>query len=77
MEMTHRALTISMVGDPYQSLHARIGEDDISRFVEDLFRPRFDAAIDLEAEYREQATDEEPEREAREWLEADLGETLG
>ena len=30
----------------------------------------------LEAEYAAQAADEEREREAREWLEADLGETL-
>ena len=38
--------------------------------------PRFGAAIDLEAEYREEAVEEEREREARERLDADLRKTL-
>ena len=30
----------------------------------------------LEAQYREQAADEEAEREAKEWLDANLGDSL-
>lgn len=77
MQDVYRALVISLPEDVYQELRIRVGEDDISRHIEHLLRPRVDNAIDLEAEYRAMAADEEHEREAREWLAADLGETLG
>lgn len=72
----HRKLTITIDDEVYRGLHERIGPRRISSFIEELVRPHVVDEGRLEAAYREMAADEEREREAREWVEADLGETL-
>jgi predicted CopG family antitoxin len=71
----HRTLTISLPDDVYQGLRAKVGEDNMSQFIADAVRPHV-STDDLERAYREMAADEEREREALEWLEADLGDGL-
>ncbi len=69
-----RKLTITVSDDVYRGLHHRVGRGGISRFIEDLVRPHVTADDDIERLYREAAQDAEAEREAMEWIEADLGE---
>lgn len=71
-----RTVTISLSDEAFRDLQARVGGQDLSTFVEDLIRPHLVGDEALDAAYREMAADEEREREAREWTEADLGETL-
>ena len=71
-----QTLTISLPDDVYQDLQSRVGTEDMNRFVANLIRVHVTTVEDLDAAYREMAADEEREREAREWLEADLGEEL-
>jgi len=71
-----RTLTISLSENVFQDLQARVGDGDVSAFVENLIRPSLVSDEELDAAYREMAADEDREREAREWIEADLGETL-
>ena len=71
----HRTLTTSLPDDVYQSLRARVGDGDVNAFFETLIRPVL-AGDDLDAAHREMVADEEREREALEWIEADLGDTL-
>ena len=70
----HRKLTITVADDVYQGLHHKIGRGEISRFIENLVRPLVVSDTDLETTYRAMAADVEREREAAEWVEADLGE---
>lgn len=72
----HRKLTITIDDEVYRGLHERIGPGRISRFIEELLRPHVVADGTLDAAYAAMAGDEEREREAREWLDADLGETF-
>jgi predicted CopG family antitoxin len=72
----HRKLTITIADEVYQGLHQKIGRGQISSFIEDLVRPHIVDETDLEAGYRAMAADEEYEREALEWIEADLGEEV-
>lgn len=74
--MVHRKLTITLDEEVYQGLHQTVGRGDISRFIEDLVRPHVVAADCLETEYREAASDSEAEKEALEWIEANLDEAL-
>ena len=71
-----RKLTITVSDEVYRGLHHRVGRGAISRFVEDLVRPHVLIDDDLEEEYRQATQDEEAEREAKEWIEADLGEEM-
>ena len=71
-----RTVTISLSDEAFRDLQARVGGQDLSTFVEDLIRPHLVGDDALDAAYREMAADEEREREAREWIEADIGETL-
>lgn len=71
-----RKLTITVSDEVYRGLHHRVGRGAISRFIEDLVRPHIILDDELEAEYREAALDEAAEREALEWIEADLGEEV-
>ena len=71
-----RKLTITLSDAVYRGLHHRVGRGEISRFIEDLVRPHVVMDDELEVLYREAARDEEAEREALEWVEADLGEDL-
>lgn len=70
-----KKLTITVSDEVYEGLYRRVGARRIGKFLEDLARPHVVEA-DLEAAYREAALDEEREREAREWIEADLSEGL-
>jgi predicted CopG family antitoxin len=70
-----RKLTITVSDDVYRGLHHRVGRGGISRFIEDLVRPHVAVDDELERLYREAAQDEAAEREAMEWIEADLGES--
>ena len=71
-----RKLTITVDDEVYRGLHQKIGRGQISRFIADLVRPHVVEEDEIEAEYRAMAADEEAEREALEWIEALVGETL-
>ena len=75
--------TITINNDLYAALSGRAGSEDIDHFVEKtLWRYLATTEEDdmseeeIEASYREKAADEESEREAWEWSEAFIGETL-
>ena len=72
----HRKLTITVADDVYRGLHQKVGRGEISRFIEGLVRPHVVTDADLEAGYREMAADTEREREAWEWIEANVDEAL-
>ena len=72
----NRTLVISLPDDVYQGLRVKVGEGDVSQFIVGVLRPHVASVENLEAAYRARANDEEHEREAKEWIEADLGETL-
>ena len=63
-----KKLTITVEDEIYEGLYRRIGPRRISRFLEALARPHV-IDSDLEAAYREMATDETREAEAKEWAE--------
>jgi hypothetical protein len=83
-----RKLTIQVSDEFYEGLQRRVGKRGIGRFLEDLARPhvlpprRGDPGWEewLEQQYREKAAEEAADpvlaAEIREWLEADLGDTL-
>ncbi|HEY4363877.1 MAG TPA: hypothetical protein VGN17_23110 [Bryobacteraceae bacterium] len=62
-------LTITVSEDVYEGLHRTVGPDHISKFIEKLARPHV-VPHDLEAAYRDMATDLAREQEALEWSEA-------
>ena len=68
----HRKLTITVADDVYRGLDRTVGRGSISRFIEGLVRPHVVGEDDLAAGYREAAAVAEEDREAREWIEADL-----
>jgi hypothetical protein len=76
-----KKLTITVSDEVYEGLHRRIGRRKISRFIDDLAR---DHVVEkpqvfrgsLAEGYRAMAADQETEREAREWTESHVGETL-
>ena len=68
-----KKLTITLDEEVYKELHAVIGRGRISRFLEDLARPRV-VSRDLEAAYREMADDEAREAEADEWAKGLIGD---
>jgi hypothetical protein len=70
-----KKLTIQVSDEFYARLQHRIGKRGIGRFLEEVATPHL-VGHDRDAEYRSMAADEEREREAREWLDADLGDTL-
>ena len=69
-----RKLTITVSDEVYRGLYHHVGRGEISHFIENLVRPHLITKSSLEDEYREAARDEDAEREASEWIEADLGE---
>ena len=71
-----RKLTITVDEEIYQGLHEQVGRGRISAFIEELVRPHIATPADLEAGYRAMAADEEHEREAHEWSEGLIGESL-
>jgi predicted CopG family antitoxin len=70
-----KKLTITVSDEVYEGLHRHVGRRKISRFMDSLARERLQPRS-LAEEYAEAAQDEEAEREAREWIEAGVGETL-
>lgn len=70
-----RKLTITVSDEVYNDLHRRIGRGRISRFIDALAREHLHPQ-GLADEYAEAARDDEAEREATEWIESDVGETL-
>jgi len=72
----HRKLTITVSDEVYQGLRRKIGRGQISAFIEEVVRPHVVDGDLLEAAYREMAADEQREREATEWIEAESGEAL-
>ena len=76
-----KKLTIQVSDEFYDGLQRQVGKRGIGRFLEDLARPHVltpkpgDPGWEdwLERQYAEAAADEEAEREAKEWVEADLG----
>jgi predicted CopG family antitoxin len=82
-----KKLTITVSDEVYEGLHRRVGRRKISRFIDDLARDR---VVDRNASdywltasnaeiargYAEAAADEEQERQAKEWIESNVGETL-
>lgn len=68
-----KKLTITVDERVYEGLHAVVGRQRISRFIEDLVRPHV-LRRDLDAAYQEMARDEAREAEALEWSEATVGD---
>ena len=71
-----RKLTSTIADDVYQGLHQQIGCGEISRFIENVVRPYLVTTDGLEAEYRVAAEDASAEREATDWIEANVDEVL-
>lgn len=69
-----KKLTITIDEQVYEGLHSVIGRRKISQFIEDLVRPHV-IAVDLDAEYRALAADEEREAEAEAWIEGVVGDS--
>ncbi|MEX1158366.1 MAG: hypothetical protein WEC79_05490 [Thermomicrobiales bacterium] len=75
--------TITLNEALYAELSQRAGSEDVDRFIENMLWKLLLVTDDddlseeeIEASYREKAADEEAEREAHEWAEAFIGETL-
>jgi predicted CopG family antitoxin len=64
----NRKLTITVSEAVYEGLHRTIGRRRISQFIEKLARPHV-VRQDIEASYREMASDQAREDEALEWSE--------
>jgi hypothetical protein len=69
----HKKLTITLDERVYDALHKTVGRGNISQFIETLVCPQLLDA-DVEAGYREMASDEAREAEAHQWLEAAVGD---
>jgi hypothetical protein len=70
-----RKLTITLSEAVYEGLHRTIGRRRISQFLEKLARP-YVVPDDMEASYRGMAADQVREREALEWSEGVLSDSL-
>lgn len=71
----HKKLTITVDADVYDGLYRTVGAGRISHFIEELVRP-YVVHVDLADGYAQMAADEAREREALEWSEATIGETI-
>ena len=70
-----KKLTISIDEEVYFGLHKVIGPRRISKFVENLVRPHV-LKHELESAYEAMSRDVVREREALEWAEATLGDSV-
>ena len=68
-----KKLTVTLDERVYAGLHAVVGRRRISRFIEDLVRPRVLRAH-LDEAYRLMAQDEKREAEALAWAEGTVGD---
>jgi predicted CopG family antitoxin len=66
-----KKLTITVDEKVYEGLHAVVGRRRISRFIEDLVRPRVSRAH-LNDAYKRMAAEEKREGEALEWAEGTI-----
>jgi predicted CopG family antitoxin len=71
-----RRLTITIADEVYRGLHQQIGRGETSRFIENVVRPYVVTTDGLEAEYRAAVEDTAAEREAADWIEANVDEAL-
>ena len=72
--MSHQ-ITITVSDEVFQSLQTVVGGRTISEFFEELARPIVTEPC-LEASYRNMVLDGEREREAAEWIEAVVHDSL-
>ena len=70
-----RKLTITVSEAVYEGLHRAVGRRRISQFIERLARPHVVPA-DMEASYRDMAADQAREREALEWSEGVIADSV-
>jgi hypothetical protein len=70
-----RKLTITLSEAVYEGLHRTVGRRRISQFIEKLARPHV-VPDDMEASYRDMAADQVREREALEWSEGVISDSL-
>jgi predicted CopG family antitoxin len=76
-----KKLTITVSDEVYEGLHRRVGPRRISRFIDELARRHVLEKPEtfhgsLADAYRAMAADEEAAREAHDWTESLIGETL-
>jgi predicted CopG family antitoxin len=71
----NRKLTITVSEAVYEGLYQKIGKRRISQFIERLVRPHV-VPTDIEAAYREMAADDGRERDASEWSEGFIGDSV-
>lgn len=72
--MSHQ-ITITVSDEVYQGLQTAAGSRTISEVIEELARPIV-AESSLDASYREMSLDADREREADEWTEGLIGDSL-
>lgn len=72
-EQMQKKLTISLNELVYDELCRVVGRGNISRFIEDLIKPKLQAN-DLDAAYCEMAADNVRERNALEWSNGVVGD---
>ena len=70
-----RKLTITVSESVYQGLHRTVGKRRISQFIEKLALP-YVVPLDIEAAYREMAADDARERDAMEWSEGLIADSI-
>jgi len=68
-----KKLTITVDEKVYEGLHTVVGRRRISRFIEDLVRPKI-SQQHLEAAYKQMAQDEKRETDALAWSEGTVGD---
>jgi predicted CopG family antitoxin len=71
-----KKLTITVDEKVYEGLHAIVGRRRISRFIEELVRPRI-SQQHLEAAYKQMSQDEKREADALAWSETAIRVQLG
>ena len=75
--MQHR-MTITLDTEVYKGLQRYVAPRKRSQFIENAIRPLLNQSeADLEAGYAAMAADEQREREAHEWTEGLIGDSLG
>jgi len=71
----NRQITITVTDQVYQGLQTVAGDRTIGELIEELARPMITESC-LEASYRDMILDEDREREADEWTEGLVGDSL-
>jgi len=72
-QLMQKKLTITVDEKVYEGLYSIVGRRRISRFIEDLVRPRI-SQQHLEAAYEQMAQDEKREADAFAWSEGTVGD---